>query len=147
MISPINPMGPVILTQIPTDIDTTNKLYENEEFCTKLGKVILKSSLLGEQLLILIQNEKLDNDDNKPPMAMLIKYIDKKEFFPAIVPVLNQMTENNIDSLLSKAIGRSFIEDQNLDDDLNSYINSAIDLENKINLIYNMIKEHNKISL
>jgi len=129
------------------DSDTTKKLYENEEFCAKLGKVILSSSLLGEQILILIQNEKLDNNDNKPPMAMLIKYIEKKEFFPVIVPALNQMTENNIDSLLNKAIGRSFIDEQNLDDDLNSYINSAIDLENKLNLIYNMIKEHNKINL
>jgi len=128
--------------------DTINKLYENENFCVKLGKVILASSLLGEQLLILIQNEKLDNnDDNKPPMAMLVKYIEKKEFFPAIVPALNQMTENNIDLLLNKAIGRSFIEEENLDDDLNSYIDSAIELENKLNLIYNMIKEHNKISL
>ena len=129
------------------DSDTINKLYENEEFCKKLGKIILSSSLLGEQLLILIQNDKIDNNDNKPPMAMLIKYIEKKEFFPAIVPALNQMTEHNIDALVSKAIGRSFIEEKNLDDDINSYINSADELENKLNLIYNMIKEHNKISL
>jgi len=129
------------------DSDTTKKLYENEEFCTKLGKVILASSLLGEQLLILIQNEKLDNNDNKPPMAMLIKYIEKKEFFPSIVPALNQMTESNIDFLLSKTIGHSFIEETNADDDLNSYIAKAIELENKLNLIYTMIKEHNKISL
>ncbi len=129
------------------DSDTTIKLYENEEFCAKLGKVILKSSLLGEQLLILIQNEKLDNDDTKPPMAMLVKYIEKKEFFPAIVSALNQMTENNIDSLLSKVIGRSFIDEQNLDDDLNSYIISAVNLENKLTLTYTIIKEHNKITL
>lgn len=129
------------------DSDTINKLYENEKFCAKLGKVILASSLLGEQLLILIQNEKLDNDDTKPPMAMLVKYIEKKEFFPSMVPALNQMTENNIDLLLNKAIGRSFIEEKNLDDDLDFYIDCAIDLENKLNLIYNMIKEHNKISL
>ena len=129
------------------DSETTNKLYENEEFCTKLGKVILASSLLGEQLLILIQNDKLDNDDNKPPMAMLIKYIEKKEFFPDIVPIFNQMTENNIDTLLSTVIGRSFIDKNSLKEDLNSYLSIAIDLENKLNLIYNMIKEHNKISL
>jgi len=63
------------------------------------------------------------------------------------VPALNQMTENNIDSLLNKVIGRSFIDEQNIDDNLNTYINSAVNLENKLNLIYNMIKEHNKISL
>jgi len=129
------------------DSDTINKLYENEDFCNKLGKIMLSSSLLGEQLLILIQNEKMGKDDNKPPMAMLVKYIDNKGFFPAIVPALNQMTEHNIDSLINKAIGRSFIEEKNLDDDINSYINSAVELENKIDLIYTMIKEHNKISL
>ena len=129
------------------DSDTSNKLYENEEFCTKLGKVILSSSILGEQLLVLVQNDKLDNDENRPHMAMLIKYIEKKEFFPAILPVLNQMTTNNIDSLLSRMIGRSFLDEINLGDNVNLYINKAIDLENKINLIYNIIKEHNKISL
>ena len=129
------------------DSNIINKLYKNEEFCTKLGKVILSSSLLGEQLLLLIKNDKLDTNGNKPPMAMLVKYIEKKEFFPAIVPTLNQMTESNLDSLLSNTIARSFIEDTNLDDDLNLYINKAIKLENQLNLICNMIKEHNKISL
>ena len=125
------------------DSDTTNKLYENEEFSTKLGKVILSSTMLGGQLLILIQNDKIDTDNKKPPMAMLVKYIENKEFFPAIVPALNQMTESNIDSLLNNVIGKSLIDN----DTINSYLDNVIDLENKINLIYNMIKEHNKISL
>jgi len=129
------------------DSNTTQKLYENEEFCTQLGKSILASSLLAEQLLILIQNEKMNTNDNKPPMVMLIKYIENKEFFPAIVPVLNQMTQNNIDTLLSGLIGRSFIDTKSSTDNINSYMESAIELENKFNLIYHMIKEHNSITL
>ena len=124
------------------DSDTLERLYENDEFCTKLGKVILSSSKLAEQLLILIKNDKIESDIQKPPMMMLIKYIEKKEFFPNIVPVLYQMNEGNIDQLLHKMIKKSF-----LDEETEDFINGLIDLEEKLNLICNIMKEHNKIVL
>ena len=130
---------------IPSDI--LNTLYEHEEFCTKLGKVTLFSSKLEKQLLILLRNDQKNIDDHKPSMAMLIKYIDKKEVFPAIIPALNRCTEQNIDFLLMGVIENEIV----LNDDENSFIQGFIHrivkLENKISIIYNMIKEHNKISL
>lgn len=124
------------------DSDTLDKLYENDEFCTKLGKVILSSSKLAEQLLILIKNDKIESNIQKPPMMMLVKYIEKKEFFPNIVPVLYQMNEGNVDQLLHKMIKKSF-----LDEDTEDFMNGLLDLEEKLNLICNIMKEHNKIVL
>ena len=124
------------------DSDTLERLYENDEFCTKLGKVILSSSKLAEQLLILIKNDKIESNIQKPPMMMLVKYIEKKEFFPNIVPVLYQMNEGNVDQLLHKMIKKSF-----LDEDTEDFMNGLLDLEEKLNLICNIMKEHNKIVL
>lgn len=122
--------------------DTLEKLYENDEFCTKLGKIILLSNKLAHELLILIKNEKIGTDAEKPPLVMLVKYIENKEFFPHIVPALQQMDEGNIDQLLHNTIKKSLLDV--VDDD---YMALLLDLEEKINLIYLMIKEHNKISL
>jgi hypothetical protein len=125
-----------------------DKLYENEEFCTKLGKVVLLSSKLEKQLFILLQNEKLEEQTQKPSFGMLIKYIDKKDFFPAIVPALNQMTENNIEILLNSVIKQSIIDESSADDEKpDIYIVKITTLENRLNLIFNMIQEHNKLSL
>lgn len=122
--------------------DTLEKLYEDKEFCEKLGRVILSSSKLAEQLLILIKNDKIQTDIPKPPMAMLVKYIEKKEFFPNIIPALQQMDEGNVDKLLHTVIKKSF-----LDVNEEEFMSGLIDLEEKLNLIFNIIKEHNKIVL
>ena len=84
--------------------DTINILYENDEFCTKLGKVILTSSKLEKELLILLQNEQ---NTQKPPLSMLIQYINKKYFFPDIVSVLSQMSEENLNLLLHRMIEKN----------------------------------------
>jgi len=121
---------------------TLDKLYENDEFCLKLGRVILLSNKLAEELLVLIKNEKIGTNTQKPPMAMLVKYIETKEFFPHIVPSLQQMDEGNVDQLLHSTIKKSLLDV--VDDDFMALL---VDLEEKINLVYMMIKEHNKISL
>ena len=124
------------------DSDTLDKLYENEEFCTQIGKVVLSFSKLAEQLLVLIKNEKIETNMQKPPMVMLIKYIEKKEFFPNIVPVLEKMDEANIDQLLQSVLKKSFLDDSSGD-----FLKVMIELEKKIKLIYTLIKEHNTITL
>ncbi|MGB5867176.1 MAG: hypothetical protein WBG69_04795 [Arcobacteraceae bacterium] len=130
------------------DSETTNKLYENEEFCTKLGKVILLSNKLGQQLLRVLQDDSSSSNTQKPPFGMLIKYIEKKEFFPAIVPALQKMTENNIDTYLNNVITMSLdIESSTEDTKIDIYIDNITILEDKLNLIYTMIRKHNNITL
>ena len=80
-------------------------------------------------------------------MAMLIKYIDKKEIFPAIVPVLTRCNEHNIDSLFIDIIEKEIVLNDDENSSIQGFIESIEKLETNINMIYEMIKGHNKINL
>ena len=124
--------------------DIIDSLYKNDTFCLQLGKVILLSSKLEKQLDILIKNKEMKSDNVN--IAMLIKYIEKKEFFPVLVPYLYQLDENNTHSLLNIVLGKSIVNMNNLfDGDIDGYKTRILALESKIDIIATIITEHNKI--
>jgi len=123
---------------------TIETLYTNDIFCNKLGKIVLSSSNLEKQILLLIENTHQNPNANK---GMLIKYIESKEFFPEIVSILSKATEDTLATLLNIVIAKCIVNMNNLHEiDINEYLKRITLLENKINLVYAVIKEHNKIS-
>jgi len=119
-------------------------LYTNDIFCTKLGKIVLSLSNLEKQILLLLENTHQNPNANK---GMLIKYIESKKFFPEIIPILYKATKDTLASLINIVVAKCIVNMNNLHEkNINEYLKRITLLENKINLVYTVIKEHNKIS-
>jgi hypothetical protein len=136
------------------------KLYQNEEFCNKLGKIILLASKLEVLLIKLIENSSADTNYNLT-MGKLIEKVEKLELLPkntieVLKPLCEQRNDftHNIFIILSDLIedsklieninlGKSFIkkeitiqrieEKEELSyDDIQLYIERAYQLEDNL---------------
>lgn len=97
------------------------ELYENEEFCNKLGKIILLAGKLESLLIKLIENSSSDTNYNLT-MGKLIDKIEKLKLLPKnTIEVLRLLCEqrnhltHNIFIILS-----DLIEDSKLIENINS---------------------------
>lgn len=120
----------IFFIRLEYGVDMTNKingenffeeLYQNEEFCNKLGKIILLASKLEVLLIKLIENSSADTNYNLT-MGKLIEKVEKLELLPkstieALRPLCeqrNHLTHNIFIILLD------LIEDSKLIENINS---------------------------
>lgn len=108
-----------------------NKLYEDEDFCKQLGKVILSASKLEAQLIKLLESK--SNINYNRTMGGLITKVEKAKLLPEnTIKVLRELAErrnhltHNIFIILSDIIEDSkLIESIKEDKYIIKYMNLA----------------------
>ncbi len=87
-----------------------NKLYEDEDFCKLLGKVMLSSNKLEVQLIKYIENNNIKKNILNSTMGALITVIENAGLLSKMIPVLKELAikrnyfTHNIYLLLSDVI-------------------------------------------
>lgn len=147
-----------------------NKLYEDEDFCKQLGKVILSASKLEAQLIKLLENTNNDINYNITMGGMITK-IEKVKLLPNnTIKVLRELSEqrnhltHNIFIILSDIVDDAKLIENIKDDkyikknllkltseekeyflysDTHVYIERAYMLADNLNAIADTIKNEN----
>jgi hypothetical protein len=147
-----------------------DKLYEDEDFCKLLGKIMLSSNKLEVQLIKYIENNNIKKNMLNSTMGTLINVIENAGLLSKMIPILKGIVikrnyfTHNIYLLLSDIIDDKYLlnnkDSENFikknlfemtleekeyfsDEDTHVFIVRAWDLVNDLNGITDIIEKYN----
>jgi len=129
-----------------------NKLYEDENFCQQLGKVILSASKLEAIIIRFLNNKNIDDINKKATLGQLIEKIKIKKLLDKnILVILKELSSqrnyltHNIYLLLLNMIDETVLERNELCyEDVHLYAERAYILADNLNAISEIIKNELK---
>ena len=129
-----------------------NKLYEDENFCQQLGKVILSASKLEAIIIRFLNNKNIDDINKKATLGQLIEKIKIKKLLDKnILVILKELSSqrnyltHNIYLLLLNMIDETVLERNELCyEDVHLYAERAYILADNLNAISEIVKNELK---
>ena len=128
--------------------DFFNLLYNNQEFCSELGKVSLAAGQLEAEIISFLTRKGVVQDFEKTTLGMLTPLLKKKDLVNSnVIQALTMFRDqrnylmHNIYALLAGQIKETILEGKNLlDSDVSLYIYRAAALQKNLSHMAKVIR-------
>ena len=124
-------------------------LFENVEFNSELGRVVLAAGRLESELILFFHRNEVESNFNNATLGRLIKVgkennLYDNNLFRALdtIRIQRNYLMHNIHALLTNSIEETILEGRDLlDSDVHTYIERAWQLKENINHLAEVISE------
>ncbi len=130
-----------------------NQLYTDKDFCLQLGKVMLSASRLESELIRYLSKQGVKENTQRANLGKLIRIAENNNLLVKIIPVLKDINgqrnyfSHNLHALFTGLIDETILTISDLlDADINLFTDRAIQLEENLAHLANIIAKYNENS-